>query len=709
MNIKSLLFTALIIFISLQSNAQLIINKNQTVTNLVQNVLIGSGVSVSNITFSGSPDAFGKFTNGGLTSMGINSGIIMSTGDVNDAPGPNNSGSISTSNGTGSDPQLAALIPGYTVNDAAVIEFDFVPIGDTLRFRYVFGSDEYPEFVNSSFNDVFGFFVSGPNPSGGQYVNENIAKIPGTTLPVTIDNVNNGTSNTGPCTNCAYYVNNTGGVSIEYDGHTVILTAEVVVTPCMTYHFKLAIGDAGDSAYDSAVFLEEGSFSTDAVEIKTDYSVPGAGKAAVEGCNDIIISANLNKIKPNNYVVHIDTMWGTATNGVDFPLVPDSIVIPPAHLSGDIVISPVADQLPEGTEYFYIVIQTSVCSVDTLEIPIIDYTPVSLTTSPDTLICEDSVMLNVSAQYGHPPYSYSWSPGATLNNAGIPNPVGTPTTTTTYIISVDDSTACPAVTDTVEVTVSPKPSVSFLPSPYKGCDPLKVNFTDMSSSNVSQWLWLFGDGSTSTASSPSHTYSTGKYGVTLIATTADGCTDSLKIPNIIDVYPQPVAAFTANPMITSVDDPNFNFTDNTSNSMYWFWEFGDPAVNSDTSNIQNPSYTYSEQGDYTVMLIAYTDKGCADTTYKTVKVVVDEIEIPNIITPNGDGKNDVFKIKNIEYMKKSKLAIYNRWGKKIYVSENYQNDWDGDNHADGTYYYVLEYETYLSTHSRSGSLTILRQ
>lgn len=703
-----LLFISVLLVLN-SAYGQLTINKNQSVTNLVKNVLIGSGVTVSNVTFSGSPDAFGKFTNGSVTSMGLNSGLIMSTGDVSDAPGPNNSGSITTSNGTGSDPQLAALIPGYTVNDAAVIEFDFVPIGDTLTFRYVFGSDEYPEFVNSSFNDVFGFFVSGPNPNGGQYVNENIARIPGTTLPVTIDNVNNGTSNTGPCTNCAYYTDNTNGVTIEYDGHTVILTAQVVVTPCMNYHFKIAIGDAGDSAYDSAVFLEEGSFATDAVEIITDYSVPGAGKTAIEGCNDIIVKAKLNTIKPQPYVVHIDSMWGTATNGVDFPLVPDSIVVQPAYLTGEIVISPIADQLPEGTEYFHMIIETSVCDKDTISIPILDYTPIELTTSPDTLICEDSVLLNVSPQFGNPPYNYTWTPSGSLNDPNIPNPVGSPSSSTTYLVTVTDTTACPAVADTVDVTVSPKPSISFLPIPTQGCAPLTIQFDDMSSSNVTQWLWDFGDGNTSSVQSPSHTYSAGNYDVQLTAATSEGCIDSLELKDIINAYPQPQADFSANPQITSVDAPSISFTDNSLNGMFWFWDFGDNTVNNDTSNLENPTYTYDTEGQYTVMMITYTDKGCADTAYTKVRIIVDEITIPNVITPNGDGKNDVFEITNIEKLKSSKLVIFNRWGKKIFVSENYQNDWNGDNHADGTYYYVLEYETYLGTKSAHGSLTILRE
>ena len=103
------------------------------------------------------------------------------------------------------------------------------------------------------YNDVFGFFVSGPNPAGGNYTNYNVARIPGTAVPVTIDNVNSGSYS-------SYYVNNGTGLTVVYDGFTTVLTAWCLVTPCNQYHIKIAIGDAGDGAYDSGVFLEENSF-----------------------------------------------------------------------------------------------------------------------------------------------------------------------------------------------------------------------------------------------------------------------------------------------------------------------------------------------------------------------------------------------------------------------------------------------------------------
>ena len=182
-----------------------------TPQQLVQSVLLGGGVTVSNVTFNGSPAAItsnqiGSFTTGFTpTNLGIASGLLLSSGGINGMAGPNNSGSTTTAiTGTSmTDPQLQALVPGQLIKDASVLEFDFLPLSDTIKFKYVFGSEEYMEYVNTNYNDVFGFFITGQNPNGPAYVNKNIALIPNSTLPITIDNVNANS-------NAQYYVS-TGG------------------------------------------------------------------------------------------------------------------------------------------------------------------------------------------------------------------------------------------------------------------------------------------------------------------------------------------------------------------------------------------------------------------------------------------------------------------------------------------------------------------
>lgn len=246
---------------------QLAVSSNMTEQELVEDVLVGQGVQVSNIQFTGATPSRGTF-NSTNSNVGITEGVILSTGRIFDAIGPNNDpGGFSSNNDMGQDgdDDLELLLGlGATTLDAAVLEFDFVPIEDSIVFNYVFASEEYLEFVNDGYFDVFGFFLSGPGINGPYSNNAvNVALVPGTNTPVTIDNVNDQV-------NSDYYVDNGDGETwpqtvnssiVQYDGLTIRMTAVLHVQACETYHIKLAIADVTDGIYDSAVFLEKGSFS----------------------------------------------------------------------------------------------------------------------------------------------------------------------------------------------------------------------------------------------------------------------------------------------------------------------------------------------------------------------------------------------------------------------------------------------------------------
>lgn len=215
--------------------------------------LVGSGITVSNISYTGATAASGKFTGGTAAGIGIESGIVLTSGYASFLNGTSNtSDSITGDNGVAGDTDLDALLGSqYTTNDATVLEFDFVSKGDAAYFNYTFGSEEYNEYVGSQFNDVFGFFVN----------DQNVALIPGTTTPVAINNVNNNL-------NSGYYNENdpTNGIptpyGFEYDGFTDVFTASILgLTAGETYHIKLAIADAGDFNLDSGVFIQAKSFS----------------------------------------------------------------------------------------------------------------------------------------------------------------------------------------------------------------------------------------------------------------------------------------------------------------------------------------------------------------------------------------------------------------------------------------------------------------
>ncbi|MBA2882892.1 hypothetical protein HNR65_003247 [Desulfosalsimonas propionicica] len=247
---KKLLFFPVffsLVFLSTSSFA-MSVTAFDSATNLANN-LVGEGITISNPTYTGAEDASGYFSGGLAAGIGIDSGILLTSGFASNLDGNSNtSGSITGVNYMPGDTDLNNLVSPNSTNDAAILEFDFsLTTGNSAFFNYVFGSDEYNEYVNSSFNDVFGFFFEG----------ENIALIPGTDTPVAINNVNNGL-------NSSYYNDNADTpypYSFEYDGFTDVLTASISnLTPGDSYHLKLAIADTSDSILDSGVFLQGGSF-----------------------------------------------------------------------------------------------------------------------------------------------------------------------------------------------------------------------------------------------------------------------------------------------------------------------------------------------------------------------------------------------------------------------------------------------------------------
>lgn len=443
-----------ILLASAGAYSQIICNTGASPEDMVENI-VGEGIVYSNVEYTGANIARGIFANGGTTNIGLNSGIFLTSGSASNVPGPNTSPSATANNGMPGDPQLTALASQQTF-DASVLEFDFIPESDTLRFRYVFGSEEYPEWVLNLFNDVFGYFVTGPNPEGGLYVNKNVALVPGTQLPVAIATINNVIPSYPE-----YYVDNTGGLTIQYDGFTVVLTAWLLVVPCEEYHIKMAVGDAGDHIYDSGVFIEENSFTSPKIEVSTELIPSGVGNYMVEGCVEADITFKIPAAGWAPYTVHYE-IFGTAENGVDYEEIPDSVYIPSGTDTASIHVVPYYDGVPEGDETIVFVIENTLgCTTkyDTVEIIILDYNDMLTANSGNTQICEgQEVTIWTSAIQGIPPYFYNWlETGVENDSITVSPPV-----TTTYHVEITDMCGATA-TDSVLVVVHPVPTTFLGP------------------------------------------------------------------------------------------------------------------------------------------------------------------------------------------------------------------------------------------------------
>lgn len=242
----------------------------------IEDNLFGFCVEIFDLTFTGPPEAFGAFTYSG-NELGIEEGMIMSTGNAVSAIGPNEQSAVTTQFYTPGDPDLNNLTE-YLTFDACIIEFDFLaPSDNLLACEFVFASEEYPEFIGSMFNDIFGFFISEPyedifgdlDPNFSQEL-QNIAYIPGTDLPISINNVN-------PTNNPDYYIDNCSqtnneelqyvaanyeGSDIEYDAFSVPISLEANIKKDVLYRLKIAIADGSDPKFDSSLFLKSNSFDS---------------------------------------------------------------------------------------------------------------------------------------------------------------------------------------------------------------------------------------------------------------------------------------------------------------------------------------------------------------------------------------------------------------------------------------------------------------
>ena len=289
-----------------------------------------------------------------------------------------------------------------------------MPHCDSLIINFAFGSEEYPEFVNQGFNDVFGFFVTGPGHDciPGFYNNTNVAQLPNGD-PVSIDNINDGyaagcpSSLPGPCMNCNYYTYNCTGTTIEYDGLTKPIYVSLGVCPCATYHWKFAIADASDCVYDSGIFL---NYLT---SCETNFSYTVNSTAANCLCDG---TASVNIAAGNPPYTYLWSPGGQTTPSVT------------GLCAGNYTVS---------------VTDANACGYPTIQtFTIVNNNPISLTTNHNNENCsgDATATASVTPSGGNAPYTYSWTPIGQTTQTVSNLSAGT------YTVTVTDNNGCASVT-----------------------------------------------------------------------------------------------------------------------------------------------------------------------------------------------------------------------------------------------------------------------
>lgn len=442
--------------------AQITVTTGHTGQELAE-YLLGRGIQAFNVTLTGADDIAGKFNNR-FTRLGLDSGIVLTTGlakTVRGQPGINEPPSRNASNdrsGRGDDDidQLLQAIgapPSIKSHDACVLEFDFIPTGDTVSFRYAFASEEYPTFNCSQFNDLFLFYISGPGITG----TKNMAIVPGTTnIPVAINSINNGVVN--PRTNIVncealgagspftqFYVDNVTGTDVVYNGLTVPLRAYYPVRPCRVYHLKLVIADIADGMFDSGVFLEAGSFQSEYATLTYNGPMENGEPVLTEGCDSATITVRYSHPLPAPKDILFET-GGTAENSLDLsPFVLPSITLPAGQTVLTFPISALPDNTDDDNEFITLYVSPKSCGTpiytDSLRIRIRDYKKADVAPVQAGICPGTGVQLTVTT----PGLSnYIWTPSAGLSSSTIANPFAQPDTTTLYTVIGNLSATCRA-------------------------------------------------------------------------------------------------------------------------------------------------------------------------------------------------------------------------------------------------------------------------
>ncbi|WP_323787315.1 choice-of-anchor L domain-containing protein [Psychroserpens sp.] len=660
-----------------------------TPEELVIDVLIDSPCAqISNVTFStgtnfGEDNGIGYFSNpdGGFP---FEDGLLLTTGDASQAAGPNVNFVSSGTTGWPGDPDLTA-IAGDDTNNATIIEFDFVPLNDELSFDFLMASEEYDMGgFECQFSDAFAFLLTDSNN-----VTTNLAVVPGTTDPILVTNIHpdNGSC---PAVNEQYFGEYIPDnlPPISFDGRTAVFTAFSQVNIGETYHIKLVIADARDSAWDSGVFLKAGSFDIGEVDLGGDITIAG-GNAVCE--DEPII---LDTSAPN--VAHV---WYQ-----------DGFVIPGETASTLSVTE-------EGLYTVQIIFSPS-CIIDDevliefLPKPVVANTPDDLTACSTTNQAVFDINVNTSVVLGpQSPADFTVTYHETQADADIDaNELTSPYANTSnpqiiYIRIEDNITGC-FETTSFSLSIS-SPTHTAESVDMIGCDNdddgiatfdlVSNDVNVLNGQDASQLIVSYhasqADAMAGTGALSSPYNSSGET-VFVRVETVDFA--DCYVTNSFDLVigTEPLTSFTSDfdyevcpnaivPIIIEATPDNYTEGEVSIN---WYLDNG---LISGENGLTLPVL---DAGDYEIEVI-FNDTGCSNSTVITV-IELETCVIPQGISPNGDGLNEVFDLSSYGV---TKLEIFNRNGTLVYSKKNYTNEWfgqtnDGDELPVGTYFYTMEYQ-----------------
>lgn len=366
---------------------------------------------------------------------------------------------------------------------------------------------------------------------------------------------------------------------------------------------------------------------------------------------------------------------------------------------------------PVTTVYTVVTTDAKGCMGNTasVTVDVTSLTAANLTVSPGSSICYGNATTVSSSVTGNTgPIVINWSNGLGLGNGPF---TVFPAISTTYTVTVTD--ACNnTVSSIVPIVVNQLPVINLAPLSGVGCSETTVNFANNSINTGVQYLWDFGDGSTSTQINPSHSYNvSGTYSINVLVTSAYGCTNKANTTCSIIIYPGTQAQFTAEAIDGTTISPKYNFINNSVNATSQIWYFGDGT----TSTQKNPpAHIYSAKGEYMVKLVTITQNGCRDSISIPVEIKPEfTLYIPNAFTPDGNGNNDYFTAKGQEIIE-FHMMIFNRWGELIYQTEDMAKGWDGKAKEGaelvqtGVYVYKIEVRDFTQKyHNYIGHVTLV--